>query len=138
MSPRDSEYWPARPQAPQRSQREREPRMLICARCKSEMWICKSCDRGHKYCCLACSQEARRAQQREASRCYRQTERGRQNARERQARFRRRRKTAEGRVTQQGVAFDGRARERYCRPARRRCVVCGARRSPGFRAVLRP
>lgn len=66
-------------------------RHFNCARCRSLVVICRSCDRGNRYCSLACRQAARREGIRDAARTYRQTEAGRQANAERQRRFRARR-----------------------------------------------
>jgi hypothetical protein len=34
-------------------------RMFLCARCRSQVFICRRCDRGHIYCIGTCAQEAR-------------------------------------------------------------------------------
>ena len=43
-------------------------RMFLCARCRSQVFVCRRCDRGHIYCIGTCAQEARRDNQKEARR----------------------------------------------------------------------
>ena len=52
-------------------------RMFLCARCRSQVLVCRRCDRGQIYCVGTCAQEARRDRQREARRRYQATPRGR-------------------------------------------------------------
>jgi hypothetical protein len=127
-------WCPVMTRAPLRSLRWWKLRRFDCARCHRPAWICRHCDRGHKYCSRACSREARRAAQREASSCYQQTEVGRANHTARSARYRQREKTrvAASCVTQQGLAFSEQERKLVeVSPRARRCVVCAA---PGLRA----
>jgi len=56
-------------------------RMFLCARCRSQVFVCRRCDRGHIYCIGPCAQEARRDNQREARRRYQATPPGRAHAR---------------------------------------------------------
>ncbi len=67
-------------------------RLVTCAMpvCARPFAVCGPCDRGRRYCSLACSAGARRARQREASRLYQSTERGRLAHAARQARYRKR------------------------------------------------
>jgi hypothetical protein len=66
--------------------------MLACAlwRCSRLFSVCGPCDSGRRYCGRECAREARRLQQRDASRAYQLTDRGRRAHAERQARYRRR------------------------------------------------
>jgi hypothetical protein len=66
-------------------------RLFHCARCHSQVILCRACDRGHVYCGKGCARAARRASQRRAGARYRRTHRGRLNNAERQRRFRARR-----------------------------------------------
>ncbi len=60
----------------------REGRFFICDNCGIGVWICKSCDRGHRYCSRKCSHEARRKTWKKSGRKFRGTEAGRKgNAR---------------------------------------------------------
>lgn len=54
------------------------------------MIICRSCDRGHRYCGLECSQRNRQRNRKVSARHYRQTPRGRRNNAARQQRYRER------------------------------------------------
>jgi hypothetical protein len=73
-------------------------RMFLCARCRSQVLVCRRCDRGQIYCVGTCAQEARHDHQREARRRYQATLRGRTMHAARNRRYR-----ARGRcVTDQG------------------------------------
>jgi hypothetical protein len=78
---------------------EEDCRVFTCGRCGIEVAICRRCDRGHRYCSRACSQEARRASMRRASAVYQQTRRGKLNH---AARMRRSRQRRVQKVTHQG------------------------------------
>jgi hypothetical protein len=62
-----------------RSQLSPCPRLVppTCGRCRSQVLVCRQCDRGQNYCIGTCAQEARRDKQREARRRYQATPRGR-------------------------------------------------------------
>ncbi|MDA2924032.1 hypothetical protein MYX65_05145 [Acidobacteria bacterium AH-259-L09] len=68
--------------------------------CGALFWICRSCDRGHRYCSPPCREKARRQQRREANRRHQQSPEGRLDHRDRQRAYRHRRTRA--RVTDQG------------------------------------
>lgn len=74
-------------------------RMFLCARCRSQVFVCRRCDRGHIYCIGTCAQEARRSRQREARRRHQATPRGRVMHADRNRRYRARRQ----RVTDHGL-----------------------------------
>ena len=74
-------------------------RMYQCARCHSQVVICRQCDRGNVYCAGGCADNARAASQRRASKRYRSSRRGRHANAERQRRFRQR---GQEKVTHQG------------------------------------
>jgi hypothetical protein len=59
--------------------------------CGQVFWICRHCDRGQHYCSMLCRQQARRQQRRLANRRYQQTPYGRDDHRDRQREYRRRR-----------------------------------------------
>jgi len=87
---------------PRRRTGRREPesnRMVLCAwpACRRLFAVCGGCDHGRRYCRPECALEGRRAQQRDASRAYQGTERGRRAHAARQARYRSRPRS----VTQQ-------------------------------------
>jgi len=137
--------WTVMTRAPLRSLRWWKLRGFDCARCHRPAWICRHCDRGHKYCSRECSREARLAAQREASSCYQETEVGRANHAARSARYRRRQRekkcAASSCVTQHGLAFCEQERKLIeVSPPARRCVVCAApgRRADPCRAAARP
>ncbi len=52
-------------------------RLLMRARCATQVLLCRRCDRGQRYCSVACSAAARREHQREAARRYQRSPRGR-------------------------------------------------------------
>ena len=52
-------------------------RLFLCGRCRSQVLVCRECDRGQIYCFGTCAQEARCKNQREARRRYQATPRGR-------------------------------------------------------------
>lgn len=70
-------------------------------RCGVTFYICRSCDRGQRFCSERCRQKARHEQRREANRRHQQSEEGRLDHRDRQRRYRQRRH-GEKRVTDQG------------------------------------
>ena len=74
-------------------------RQRVC-RCGTTFCICRSCDRGQRYCSEHCRQKARREQRREANRRYQQSLEGRLDHRERQQLYRQQLRS--GRVTDQG------------------------------------
>ena len=59
--------------------------------CHAVFWICRRCDRGQRYCSPACQAKARRQQRRNANRRHQQSPEGRQDHRDRQQEYRRRR-----------------------------------------------
>lgn len=61
-------------------------RLFNCGRCRHQVRICTSCDRGNVY-CLKCSPEASRRRVREAGARYQRTPRGRLNHKVRQQRY---------------------------------------------------
>ena len=81
------------------------PRFFLCARCFAQVLICRSCDRGQRYCAGACSSAARRERQREAAQRYQSSDGGRavHAGRSRRWRLARREDAGDsGRVTHQG------------------------------------
>ena len=73
-------------------------RMLLCGRCRSQVLVCRRCDRGQVYCAGTCAQQARRHHQREARRRYQATPCGRSMHADRNRRYRVRQRS----VTDQG------------------------------------
>ena len=67
-------------------------RMFLCALCRKQTRICRSCDRGHRYCSTECSQKARQASVTAARIQYRQTDKGKKKHAERQRAYRARKK----------------------------------------------
>jgi hypothetical protein len=74
-------------------------RQRVC-RCGTTFYICRSCDRGQRYCSEHCRQKARREQCRKANRRHQQSLEGRLDHRDRQQLYRERLRL--GRVTDQG------------------------------------
>ena len=68
------------------------------AGCGVVFWICRHCDRGHKYCGERCRRKAQRQQRRDANRRNQQSREGRLDHRDRQRAYRQRRRV---RVTDQ-------------------------------------
>src|SRR5262244_2771411 len=75
-------------------------RQRVC-RCGTPFYICRSCDRGQRYCSEHCRQKARREQRREANRRHQQSLEGRLDHRDRQQQQYRERLRLGG-VTDQG------------------------------------
>jgi hypothetical protein len=63
--------------------------LLRCKQCGSLFTICRRCYRGHRYCGKLCREKARRQQQKDANRRYRQSREAREDHRDRQQRYRR-------------------------------------------------
>ena len=63
-------------------------RMFLCGRCRAQVLVCRSCDRGQIYCIKICAQKVRADRQREARRRYQATPRGRDLHAERNRRYR--------------------------------------------------
>jgi len=52
-------------------------RLFLCARCRAQVFICRRCDRGNRYCDADCAQAARRENTRAAGHRYQQSRSGR-------------------------------------------------------------
>ena len=76
------------------------PRICLDRECRALFFLCSRCDRGQRYCSLACRQQARLRQRRCANRRHQQSPEGRLDHRDRQREYRRRQMHA--RVTDQG------------------------------------
>lgn len=68
--------------------------------CRAVFWLCLHCDRGQRYCSLACRDDARIRQRRRANRRHQGSPEGRLDHRDRQRAYRHRR--VQARVTDQG------------------------------------
>jgi len=92
-------------------------RLATCAAplCGRLFAVCGPCDRGRRYCSLDCSVSARRARQRQATRLYQSTERGRLAHAVRQARYRERARGVTHRCSNDGRvgALKDRRGQRY-------------------------
>lgn len=78
--------------------------LLRQRRCRAEwcgaiFYLCRSCDRGQRYCSWRCREKARREQRRAANRKHQRSDEGRLDHRDRQREYRLR---LVGRVTDQG------------------------------------
>jgi hypothetical protein len=73
-------------------------RQRFCGDCRAIFFICRSCDRGQRYCSDHCRQKARRRQHREANRRHQQSPEGKLDHRDRQRAYRERQ---QGGVTDQ-------------------------------------
>ena len=75
-----------------RQSREDVLRQRFCnwRECGAIFWICRSCDRGQRYCSGRCRQKARREQCRAANLRYRKTMEAKLDQRDRQRAYRRR------------------------------------------------
>ena len=74
--------------------REEPLRQRFCREtdCGAVFWICRHCDRGHRYCGERCRRKARRQQLRTANRRHQQSREGRLDHRDRQRAYRERRR----------------------------------------------
>ena len=74
--------------------REELLRRRICRGigCGAAFWICRHCDRGHRYCGERCRQKKRRQQGRDANRRHQQSREGRLDHRDRQRVYRAKRR----------------------------------------------
>jgi len=77
---------------------DRTARLYLCARCRRQRVICRTCDRGQRYCGADCAQAARSATQRAAGVRYQDSRAGRFTHAARQRRYRAR----QNKVTHQG------------------------------------
>ena len=67
-------------------------RQAVCGwdACRAIFHICRSCDRGQRYCSDSCQQQARQRQRRQAKRRHQQSPEGRQDHRDHQRTYRQR------------------------------------------------
>jgi hypothetical protein len=66
-------------------------RFCLASQCRALFFLCSHCDRGQRYCSLACREEARVRQRRCANRRHQQSPEGRLDHRDRQRQYRQRR-----------------------------------------------
>lgn len=52
-------------------------RLFMCARCRAQVFICRRCDRGNRYCTADCARAARRESLSAAGQRYQSSRRGR-------------------------------------------------------------
>ncbi len=77
-------------------------RACLGQECHSVFFICSHCDRGHRYCSARCREQARRQQRQCANKRHQQSPEGRLDHRDRQRKYRCRRRQTQSRVTDQG------------------------------------
>ena len=63
-------------------------RARTCQECFGHFFICKSCDRGHRYCSITCRDHGYKRRESAAKKRYSQSKLGRQNHAARQKRYR--------------------------------------------------
>jgi hypothetical protein len=80
-------------------------RLFLCSRCRRQVSICATCDRGQRYCGKECSEQRRREGLRAAGKRYQLSPQGRERHAERQARYREARLAA--RVAREEVTHHG-------------------------------
>jgi len=118
-------------------------RLRICLTCGNLFWICRHCDRGHRYCGASCRHQAYCQKRRVANRRHQQSPEGRLDHRDRQRVYRWRRLVAQKSVTDQSslpsplchrmplaIAFCGSSRPEIPSTGFSgwlRCIVCGRR-----------
>ena len=69
-------------------------RVCLAGECRATFFLCSRCDRGQRYCSLACRRQARLHQHRRANRRYQQSPEARLDHCDRQREYRRRRTQA--------------------------------------------
>lgn len=79
-------------------------RRFTCEICFKEVWICRRCDRGHRYCSPACRHEGRRRSNRQAGRIFRAKKEGKEGNARRQRDWYWREKAREE-TAERGVRF---------------------------------
>ena len=80
-------------------------RFFLCARCRSQVVLCRRCDRGQVYCARDCALAARQQSLRQANQRYAKSRRARVLSAQRQHRHRlRQRSQRANKVTDQGSA----------------------------------
>jgi hypothetical protein len=62
-------------------------RMFTCGLCGRTVWICKRCDRGHRYCSKTCSKAAGDVSKAKARRKFQSTDHGREGNTRRQREY---------------------------------------------------
>ena len=77
---------------------------ILCRRCRSAFYICRSCYRGQRYCGDSCRHQSRREQKRASNKRHRESPEGRLDNRDRVRRFRARKRAEVAIVMDQGSA----------------------------------
>lgn len=106
-------------------------RRVVCGECGAKFVVCRSCERGQRYCPGACAKQARARQLKIARRRHQQSQEGRADHRDRNRRHRSKRHGS-ARVmdtTSKNLANESKSRLRDGHSRRRipldRCLVCG-------------
>ena len=101
-------------------------RFFLCGRCRTQVLICRCCDRGQIYCSGDCAREARSQNQRQAAHRYQTSCKGRAAHAERARRYRARQKA----VTHHGLS--GRSPNDHAggEPSATKSPSCSLRRVP--------
>jgi hypothetical protein len=81
-------------------------RLFLCMRCRRQVSICATCDRGQWYCGRGCSQQCRREKLRAAGKRHQLSPQGREKHAERQATYRAARRQRE-RLVLEEVRYQG-------------------------------
>ncbi len=89
-------------------------RVCLGSGCRAVFFLCSHCDRGQRYCSLACRDQARLRQRRCANRRHQRSLEGRLDHRDRQREYRRRQ--AQARVTDQGSLLIASSASSRCGP----------------------
>ena len=106
---------------------ENTARLFNCARCNRQVFICRTCDRGHRYCGQSCSGSARQESLRAAGRRYQRSRRGRFINARRQRRYR----SYRHKVTHQG-STDSSPDDSLCSESR--VIAAQYSHKPGIKA----
>jgi hypothetical protein len=107
-------------------------RVCVGSECRAVFFLCSHCDRGQRYCSIACRDQARLHQRRCANRRHQQSAEGRLDHRDRQRQYRQRQ--AQARVTDQGSLLIACSASFQCGPAE--ATPTGV--SEGSGAAVRP
>ena len=118
-------------------------RLFCCTRCRRLANVCPACDHGNQYCSQSCAAAARRESLRRAGQRYQQSEQGQLCHRERQQRYRQRKRDIISPSFDKSTVIP--LKEKLCQrssessiehpPLRRgekRCEICGISRSLFF------
>src|SRR5690606_12778981 len=94
-------------------------RLMLCARCSRQVWLCRDCDRGQRYCEGECRAASRRESVKRAGAAYQRGRRGRRLHAARAQRYRERKRATAAKFSDQKVTHhavtqgEGRGHRRY-------------------------